>query len=229
MSEPTRAEGAIERLETELFRALERYFEVRRREVEESIERAGTEFKNFEEARRQLVEAEQELEQIRQRTAELKGEAVNAIMGTSEASELEEGVSELEPELGELAEAEQSVLGRKKDAEERLRRLTGQDIGEHLAEASSGVAAIALAKAEEIDALKDRVDQRFAEGENLRPPARNLESLLYSPYCLERLSEKGRKGLQRSPTDHPRAHFLLRIYRPNSRSERCSYPFSDSF
>jgi hypothetical protein len=110
------------------------------------------------------VEAEQELEQIRQRTAELKGEAVDAIVGTSEASELEEGVSELEPELGELAEAEQSALGRKKDAEERLRRLTGQDIGEHLAEASSGVAAIALAKAEEIDALKDRVDQRFAEG-----------------------------------------------------------------
>ena len=164
MSEPTRAEGTIEQLETELFRALDRYFEVRRREVEESIERAGTEFKNFNEARRQLVEAEQELEQIRQRTAELKGEAVNAIVGTSEASELEEGVSELEPELGELAEAEQSALGRKKDAEERLRRLTGQDIGEHLAEASSGVAAIALAKAEEIDALKDRVDQRFAEG-----------------------------------------------------------------
>jgi DNA repair exonuclease SbcCD ATPase subunit len=164
MSEPTRAEGTIERLETELFRALDRYFEVRRREVEESIQRAGSEFKNFDEARRQLVEAEQELEQIRQRTAELKGEAVNAIVGTSEASELEEGVSELEPELGELAEAEQSALGRKKDAEERLRRLTGQDIGEHLAEASSGVAAIALAKAEEIDALKDRVDQRFAEG-----------------------------------------------------------------
>jgi predicted RNase H-like nuclease (RuvC/YqgF family) len=164
MSEPTRAEGTIEQLEPELFRSLDRYFEVRRREVEESIERAGTEFKNFEEAWRQLVEAEQELEQIRQRTAELKGEAVNAIVESREASELEEGVSELEPELGELAEAEQSALGRKRDAEERLRRLTGQDIGEHLAEASSGVAAIALAKAEEIDALKDRVDQRFAEG-----------------------------------------------------------------
>ena len=164
MSEPTRAEGPIEEFETELFRALDRYFEVRRREVEESIERAGTEFKNFDEARRQLVEAEQELEQIRQRTAELKGEAMNALVGTSEASELEEGVSELEKELGELAEAEQGALGRKRDAEERLRRLTGQDIGEHLAEASSGVAAVALAKAEEIDALKDRVDQRFAEG-----------------------------------------------------------------
>jgi predicted RNase H-like nuclease (RuvC/YqgF family) len=165
MSEPTGAEGPIEGFETELFRSLDRYFEVRRREVEESIERAGTEFKNFEEARRQLMEAEQELEQIQQRTAELKGEALNAIVESSEASELEEGVSELETELiSELAEAEQSALGRKREAEERLRSLTGQDIGEHLAEASSGLAAVALAKAEEIDALKNRVDQRFAEG-----------------------------------------------------------------
>ena len=167
MSESTGAEGPIEEFETELFRSLDRYFEVRRREVEQSIERAGTEFKNFQEARRQLVEAEQELEQIQQRTEELKGEALNAIVQSSEASELEErvsGVSELETELSELAEAEQSALGRKREAEESLRSLTGQDIGEHLAEASTGLAAIALAKAEEIDAFKDRVNQRFAEG-----------------------------------------------------------------
>src|SRR5215208_1876283 len=164
MSEPTGAKDPIEEFETELFRSLDRYFEVRRREVEESMERVGTEFKNFEEARRQLMEAEQELEQIQQRTAELKGEALNAILESSEVAELEEGVSELETELSELAEAEQSALGRKREAEERLRSLTGQDIGEHLAEASSAVAAIALAKAEEIDAFKDRVDQRFAEG-----------------------------------------------------------------
>ena len=167
MSESTGAEGPIEEVETELFRSLDRYFEVRRREVEQSIERAGTEFKNFQEARRQLVEAEQELEQIQQRTEELKGEALNAIVESSEASELEErvsGVSELETELSELAEAEQSALGRKREAEENLRSLTGQDIGEHLAEASTGLAAIALAKAEEIDAFKDRVNQRFAEG-----------------------------------------------------------------
>ena len=164
MSEPTGAKGPIEEVETELFRSLDRYFEVRRREVEQSIERAGTEFKDFQEARRQLVEAEKELEQIQQRTAELKGEAFNAIVESSEASELEEGVSELETEVSELAEAEQSALGRKREAEERLRSLTGQDIGEHIAEASSALAAIALAKAEEIDALKDRVDQRFAEG-----------------------------------------------------------------
>ena len=167
MSESTGAEGPIEEVETELFRSLDRYFEVRRREVEQSIERAGTEFKNFQEARRQLVEAEQELEQIQQRTEELKGEALNAIVESSEASELEErvsGVSELETELSELAEAEQSALGRKREAEERLRSLTELDIGEHLAEASTGLAAIALAKAEEIDAFKDRVNQRFAEG-----------------------------------------------------------------
>jgi exonuclease VII large subunit len=165
MSEPTGAEGPIEEFETELFRSLDRYFEVRRREVEESIERAGTEFKNFEEWRRQLVEAEKELEQIQQRTVELKGEALNAIVESREASELEEGVSELETELiSELAEAEQSALGRKREAEERLRSLTEQDIGKHLAEASNGLAAIALAKVEEIDALKNRVDQRFAEG-----------------------------------------------------------------
>ena len=167
MSEPTGAEGPIEEFETELFRSLERYFEVRRRELEESIERVGTEFKNFQQARRQLMEAEKELEQIQQRTAELKGEALNAIVESSETSELEEGVSgvsELETELSELAEAEQSALGRKREAEERLRSLTELDIGEHLAEASSGLAAIALAKVEEIDALKNRVDQRFAEG-----------------------------------------------------------------
>jgi chromosome segregation ATPase len=167
MSESIGAEGPIEEVETELFRSLDRYFEVRRREVEQSIERAGTEFKNFQGARRQLVEAEKELEQIQRRTEEIKGEALNAIVESSEASELEEGmsgVSDLERELSELAEAEHSALGRKSEAEERLRSLTGQDIGEQFAEASTGLAAIALAKAEEIDALKDRVDQRFAEG-----------------------------------------------------------------
>ena len=167
MSEPASAEGPIEEFEIEVFKALDRYFEVRRREVEQSIEKgiekAGTEYKNFEQARRQLMEAEQKLEQIRHRTAELKGEVMNALVEGSEATELEEGMSGLEKELAELAELEQSALGRKKDAEEMLRRLTGQDTGKHIAEASSAVSAVALAKAEEIDAFKDRVDQRFAE------------------------------------------------------------------
>jgi DNA repair exonuclease SbcCD ATPase subunit len=162
MSEPASAEGPIEEFEIEIFKALDRYFEVRRRELEESIERAGTEYKNFQEARRQLVEAEQELEQIQQRTAELKGEAMSTLVQGSEATELVEGMSGLEKELAELAELEQSALGCKKDAEEMLQRLTGQDIGEHIAQASSAVSAVALAKAEEIDAFKDRVDQHFA-------------------------------------------------------------------
>ena len=86
---------------------------------------------------------------------------MDTLVEGSEASELEEGMSGSETEFGELAEVEQSALGRKRDAEERLRRLTGQDIGEHLAEASSAVSAVALAKAEEIDAFKDRLDQHF--------------------------------------------------------------------
>ena len=87
---------------------------------------------------------------------------MNALVEGSEATELEEGMSGLEKELAELAGLEQSALQRKKDAEEMLRRLTGQDIGEHIAEASSAVSAVALAKAEEIDAFKERVDQHFA-------------------------------------------------------------------
>lgn len=55
MSEPAGTEGPIEEFELEIFRALDRYFEVRRSEVEESIERAGTEFKNCEQARLQPV------------------------------------------------------------------------------------------------------------------------------------------------------------------------------
>ena len=165
MSETTGAKDPVEEFEAEVFRALDRYFEVRRREVEESIKRAGTEFKNFEEARRQLMQAEQELEQIWHRTAELKGETLHTVVESSAASELQEGISELQTELAELAEAEQSALERKMEAEERLQRIMGgQYIGGDLAEVSSGLAAVALAKAEEIDDFKGRVDQRFAEG-----------------------------------------------------------------
>ena len=91
----------------------------------------------------------------------LAGGAVGLVGVEGEAGLRVDGAAN---ELSELAEAEQSALERKRDAEERLRSLTELDIGEHLAEASNGLAAIALAKAEEIDALKDRVDQRFAEG-----------------------------------------------------------------
>jgi hypothetical protein len=43
-----------------------------------------------------------------------------------------------------------------------------------------------------------------------------------------KLSEKGRRGLQHSPTERSRDLSGSEI-RPNSRSKRCSNPFSDSF
>jgi hypothetical protein len=55
---------------------------------------------------------------------------------------------------------------------------------------------------------------------------------LYSPNCREKLSEKSRRCLECSPTDHPKRTFrpiLSSIYRPNSRPERRSYHFEDSF
>jgi predicted nucleic acid-binding Zn-ribbon protein len=170
MSEATSAKGPVEELEAEVFRALDRYFAAQRREVEDSKERSGPAFKAYEQARRQLIKAERELEEIQYRTAELKGEAMGVAVGSSEASELKEEVAELQKELGELqeelgelAEAEQSALGRKREAEERL-RWAEEDFGGDLAVATSGLAAAALAKGEEIDAFKGRVDQRFAEG-----------------------------------------------------------------
>jgi chromosome segregation ATPase len=170
MSETTGAKGAAQEFEAEVFRALDRYFEARRREIEDSKERGGPAFKAYEQARQQLMQAERELEEIQYRAAELKGEVVVSAMGSSEASELKEEVAELQEELGEwqaelgeLAKAEQSALGRKREAQERL-RWAEQDFGGNIAEASSGLAGAALAKAEEIDAFKGQVDQRFAEG-----------------------------------------------------------------
>lgn len=172
MSETTGAKDPVEEFEAEVFRALDRYFEARRREVEDSKERSGPAFKAYEEARRQLMQAERELDEIQYRTAKLKGEGVGVTVGSSEASELKEEVAELQEELGELqeelaelAEAEQSALLRKREAKEMLRRAE-LDFGGDLAEASSGLAGAALAKAEEIDAFKERVDWCFAEGRN---------------------------------------------------------------
>jgi hypothetical protein len=44
---------------------------------------------------------------------------------------------------------------------------------------------------------------------------------------LLKLSEKGRRGLQHSPTDRSQDLSCSEI-RPNPRSKRCSDPFSDS-
>ena len=170
MSETTGAKGPVEEFEAEVFRALDRYFEARCREVEDCKERSGPAFKAYEQARRQLMNADRELEDIQYRTVKLKGEAMGATVGSSDASELKVEVAELQEELGELqarldelAEAEQSALGRRREAEEKLRRAE-QDYGGDLAEATSGFAAAALTKAGEMDAFKGRVDQRFAEG-----------------------------------------------------------------
>jgi len=172
MSETTGAKEPVEGFEAEVFRTLDRYFEARRREVEHSKERSGPAFKAYEEARRQLMEAQRELDEIKYRTAKLKEEGVWITAGSGEASELKEEVAELQEqlgelqeELGELADAEQSALRRKREAEEVLRRAE-PDFSGDFAEVSSRLAAAALAKAEEIDAFKERVDQRFAEGRN---------------------------------------------------------------
>jgi hypothetical protein len=161
MSEKTGGERSIEELEDTILMTLDHYFDLRRSEVEESKERAG--FGEYEEARRTLAEAEQELEELHGRTEELKAEPLGTVMGGEEASELEDGVSELQEVISELADAERTALERKKEAEERLWRLE-QSFDGDLGETANDVAAFALRKADEIDAFKGRLDQRFAEG-----------------------------------------------------------------
>lgn len=112
MSETTGGKRSIEELEAAVLRSLDRYFEACRGEVEDSKGRAGAGFKKYEEAQRQLADAEQELEELRHRTAALKAEALDAVTGGSEASDLKEGISELQEEADVLAKAE--------EAEERL-------------------------------------------------------------------------------------------------------------
>jgi chromosome segregation ATPase len=163
MSETTASEKPIEELEDAILMALDHYFEVRRSEVEESKQRAGSGFEEYEEARRKLAEVEQELEELRRRTEELKAEALGAVMGDEEVFELEEEVSELQEEVSELADAERAALERKKEAEERLWRAEQAFEGD-LGQTANDVAAFALRKADEIDAFKGRVDQRFAKG-----------------------------------------------------------------
>jgi chromosome segregation ATPase len=163
MSNSTGDERLVEELETAVLVALDRYFEVRRTEVEKGKARAGTGFGEYEEARSQLVEAEQVLEELRHSTAQLQTEALGTVTGSVEAAELEQELSELQGEVHELADAEKAALERKREAEERLRRAE-QAIEGDIGEIADGVAAFALQKAEEIDAFKGRLDQRFAEG-----------------------------------------------------------------
>jgi Recombinase len=93
MSEKTGGERSIEILEDTILVALDHYFELRRSEIEERKGSVGSGFGDYEEARRQLAEVEQDLEELRRRTEELKAEALGAVMGDEEASKLEEEVS----------------------------------------------------------------------------------------------------------------------------------------
>jgi chromosome segregation ATPase len=165
MSEITGGKRSIDELEDEILVALDHYFELRRSEVEEKKGSAGGDsgFGEYEEARRQLAEVEQELDELRRRTVELKAEALGAVMSDEKASELEEEVSELQEEVSELTDAERTALERKKEAEERLRRLEQAFEGD-LGETADDVAAFALRKADEIEAFKGRLDECFAEG-----------------------------------------------------------------
>jgi chromosome segregation ATPase len=163
MSETTGANGPIEEFEADVFRALDRYFEARLREVASNPKGAGGAVEIYEAARRQLTEAEEELEGIRHRTDELKASTMEAVVGSGGAGELGEEISEVQEELRDLTQAEESAQRRKEDAQETLRRV-GVDFEGDLGLAADEVAALALSKVEEIDAFKARLDQRFAEG-----------------------------------------------------------------
>ena len=163
MSETTGAKDPIENLEADVFRALDRYFEARLREVASNPKGVGGAVEIYEAARRQLAEAEEELEGIRHRTEELKASTMDAVVGSSDAAELGEEISEVQEELRDLTQAEESAQRRKEDAEETLRRAEVDFEGD-LGLAADEVAALALRKVEEIDAFKARLDRRFAEG-----------------------------------------------------------------
>jgi hypothetical protein len=163
MFETTGGERHMDELEAKVLGALDVFFESRRREVEQHKKRAGPGFEAYEESRRRLVEAEEELVDLRRRTAGLQAEAVDTIVGGGEVSELAEGVSGLQHEIHHLVEAEKDARKRKEEAEESLRRAE-LDYGGELGETADRVAAFALQQVEEIDGFKGRLDQRFAEG-----------------------------------------------------------------
>ncbi len=102
MNETTGGERSIAELEAAVLGALDLYFEARLREVAGSPRRVGSAVEAYEEARRQLAEAEELLEGIRHRTEELKAGAVDAVVVGSEASELGEATEWAAKKLGLL-------------------------------------------------------------------------------------------------------------------------------
>ncbi len=164
MHETPGSQRSFEELEATLLGTLDLYFEARLRQVARAPRAVGPTVEVFEEARRRLAEAEEELEALHRRTQEIMASPVDAAAGDSEeGSELGKQVSSLQEEVQALAEAEKAAHERKEAAKETLRRAE-LDFGEGLALAAGEVAAIALGKVEEIDAFKARVDRRFAEG-----------------------------------------------------------------
>ena len=91
MFSTTGDEKRMQELEAKVLGALDLYFETRRREVEENKKNVGAEFEAYEGVRRKLAEAEEELVELRRRAAELQIEAVDAIVGGGEVSDLAEG------------------------------------------------------------------------------------------------------------------------------------------
>ncbi len=163
MHETPGSQRSVEELEAALLGTLDLYFEARLRQVARTPREVGPAVEVFEEARRRLAEAEEELGALHRRTRELKASTVDAVGDVEEASELGKQLSGLQEEVQALAEAEKAAHERKEEAEETLRRAELQFEG-GLALAADEVAAIALSKIEEIDAFKARVDRRFAEG-----------------------------------------------------------------
>jgi chromosome segregation ATPase len=163
MRETTGGKRSIEELEDSVLGALDLYFEALLAEISETPRRLGPAVESYEEARRQLAEAEDELERIRRRTKELNVSTVEGLAQGSNASELGNEISELQEEVRDLIQAEKTAQRRKEVAEEALRRAE-LDFEGDLGLTADQLAALALSKVEEIDAFKARVDQRFAEG-----------------------------------------------------------------
>jgi chromosome segregation ATPase len=169
-SETTSARSRpIEELEAAILETLEPYFEAYRQEAQESKGRVEAGFRTYkeahEEARQQLAKAETELEQIGERTEEIRAKALNAVVEGDEASELEKDVSELQAEVRDLAEAEKAAQrGAQGGCRRAARAVSELEFEGHPGEAADMVAAYALHKVEEIDAFKSRLEQRFLEG-----------------------------------------------------------------
>ncbi|HEV2093173.1 MAG TPA: hypothetical protein VGR18_08415 [Rubrobacter sp.] len=163
MHETTGGERSVEELEAAVLGSLDLYFEARLREVARAPRKVGPAVEAYEEARRRLAEAEEDLEALRRRTQEIKASTVDAAVGDSGASELGKQISELQKEVRDLEEAEKAAEERKEEANEALRRAEVDFEGD-LGLVADEVATIMLSKVEEIDAFKSRLDGRFAEG-----------------------------------------------------------------